>query len=537
MTGRGGGLAFILKYSWHDLSTKKVIWLTGFTAFLFVILGMAMAVMVIVPASMDTRRKLELEKKPNSRTLFFGPPVITSSREAGEKTWNEVANLMKGLKPVFAREVVFAKSIQLHWKRTGSEGLESLKGRVLNSDSAICLKGESLDGGTVIDSVQEILKAWPTDSGLIDIIVSKDFCRLIRCPEVVGTEIEFSFPGVLSRAGMIPCRIAGLLNESHGSDGLFFFWEDSFALRKAAALKEMRDQSWTTNKVTMKGIMMKEWYELAGNPDVKKLLAQHRIGSPSSGGKPELIFATLDQESVAREWWEGKFLATIKNLKKGQNLTIARVGDLDKNIEEGRDMIQADVVLEVYANTIKNLRDIERKYEAYVQEKLQPTDPKTLGSSKLELPDISNVEVIRQVEEIEKAAETMRAFVAVLIGASVLLFAVTAGFLLGIRSDYKKNELGLLRMLGLSGNMMYLIISIQAIGLSLLGFMVGAALGIGLIALLGERTIEGVSVSHFKHSWPWLAIGLTSSVVITVIGAVLGGMPAASKSPASLVNS
>jgi ABC-type antimicrobial peptide transport system permease subunit len=109
--------------------------------------------------------------------------------------------------------------------------------------------------------------------------------------------------------------------------------------------------------------------------------------------------------------------------------------------------------------------------------------------------------------------------------------------LLGIRSDYKKNELGLLRMLGLSGNMMYLIISIQAIGLSLLGFMVGAALGIGLIALLGERTIEGVSVSHFKHSWPWLAIGLTSSVVITVIGAVLGGMPAASKSPASLVNS
>ena len=131
----------------------------------------------------------------------------------------------------------------------------------------------------------------------------------------------------------------------------------------------------------------------------------------------------------------------------------------------------------------------------------------------------------------------MRAFVAILIGVSVLLFAVTAGFLLGIRSDYKKNELGLLRMLGLSGNMMYLIISIQAIGLSLLGFMVGAALGIGLIALLGERAIEGVSVSHFKQSWSWLAIGLTSSVVITAIGAVLGGMPAARKSTAGLVNS
>ena len=541
MTGKGSGIAFILKYSWHDLSTKKVIWLTGFTAFLFVILGMAMAVMVIVPASMDTRRKLELEKKPNSRTLIFGPPAITSSREAGEKTWNEVANLMKGLKPVFAREVVFAKSIQLHWKRTGSEGLESLKGRVLNSDSAICLKGESLDGGTVIDSVQEILNALPTDSGLIDIIVSKDFCRLIRCPEVVGTEIEFSFPGVLSRAGMIPCRIAGLLNESHGSDGLFFFWEHSFALRKAAALKKMREQSWTSKQVVMKGIRIDEWYEeLETNKEVKKLLADQRIAPPTSDATTpdELIFATRSENPVAREWWETKFLATIQNLKKETSLTIAQSGDyLVKIIEESKDMIQANVVLEVYANTVKNLRDIERKYEEYVQEKLQPTDPKTLGSSKLELPDISNVEVIRQVEEIEKASETMRAFVAILIGASVLLFAVTAGFLLGIRSDYKKNELGLLRMLGLSGNMMYLIICIQAIGLSLLGFMVGAALGIGLIALLGERAIEGVSVSHFKQSWSWLAIGLTSSVVITAIGAVLGGMPAARKSTASLVNS
>ena len=538
MKGKGGGIAFILKYSWHDLSTKKVIWLTGFTAFLFVILGMAMAVMVIVPASMDTRRKLELEKKPNSRTLFFGPPVITSSREAGEKTWNEVANLMKGLKPVFAREVVFAKSIQLHWKRTGSEGLESLKGRVLNSDSAICLKGESLEGGTNIDSVQEILNALPTDSGLIDIIVSKDFCRLIRCPEVVGTEIEFSFPGVLSRAGMIPCRIAGLLNESHGSDGLFFFWEDSFALRKAAALKKMREQSWTDKRVEMTGLTMKEWNELAGNPNVKKLLAEKRISMRGNGHRPGLTFFTWDEERVAREWWETKFLATIQNLKKESSLTIAQSGDyLVKIIEESKDMIQANVVLEVYANTVKNLRDIERKYEEYVQEKLQPTDPKTLGSSKLELPDISNVEVIRQVEEIEKAAETMKAFVGILIIVSVFLFAVTAGFLLGIRSDYKKNELGLLRMLGLSGNMMYLIISIQAIGLSLLGFMVGAALGIGLIALLGERAIEGVSVSHFKQSWSWLAIGLIFSVVITAIGAVLGGMPAASKSPASLVNS
>jgi hypothetical protein len=493
--------------------------------------------MVIVPESMDSRRKLELEKKPNARTLVFGPPVITNSREDAEKTWIEVANVMKELKPELAREVVFAKSIQLHWKRDGSEGLESLKGRVVNPESEICLKGEKLVDGTTIDSAQQFLVQGNEANAQLPILVSKDFCRLIRCSDKVGTEISFSFPGILSRAGMIQCRISGILNGSRGSDGLYFFAESSFASRKALAIQHMREQSWTASRVEMKGLTIDEWYDLARNPKLKKLLSQQRIGDPSSAGKPELIFATRSGEDVAREWWLDSFLKTVQELKKDKIIGIDRIGAQQEMFEDTRDVIQADVILEVYANTVQNLRDIERKYEQFVGDKLHPTDPKVLALSKFELPEIRNVEVIRQVEEIEKAAQAMRVFVGVLIITSVLLFAVTAGFLLGIRSDYKKNELGLLRMLGLSGNMMYLIIGFQAIGLSLGGFLLGAFCGIAVVVLGGERIIEGISAVHFWRSWHWLLMGLGVSVVITVLGALLGGKSAATKSPASLVNS